>query len=694
MGGVSQVLAEQEGSTSPATPLQEITVTATREGELKAETPASVSVVKEETLKKMRPTHPKEVLNQVAGVWVSNLSGEGHSTSIRHPLTTSPVYLYLEDGIPTRSTGFFNHNALYEVNVPQSGGIEVVKGPGSALYGSDAIGGTVNVLTRTPPAKPELELTGEAGLFGWGRVLASGGTTVGNDGFRGSVNLTRTDGWHDHSNYERQAANARWDHYFGGDAMLKTVVSYAKIDQSHVGEMDGTDFAKNPQKNNTPLSYRQVEAFRLSLNFEKEGRDSLISVTPYYRHNVMEILPNWSLSYDPSLYTVKNDSFGFLSKYRKDFEPLRGRLIIGLDGDYSPGSFVEDSIAVTKQGTVYTGYTQTKRIYDYEVTYSSLSPYLHGEISPWEGLRLTGGVRYDSMRYEYDNKMANGAIVGAAGPFPAGGFYGHVPDGSVSYSHLSPKLGATYAFHPDLHGFIAFNHAFRTPSQNQVFRGSRETLAGRAQVAAQSLLDLKPVKVNNLETGLRGKIDKLDFELALYEMRKKDDLVSYRDPATNQRTVVNAGKTSHQGAEIVLGLQLAPEWRVDSSLSYTQHRYEQWVVSGTVDYSGKEMETAPSVVANSRLTWSPSFMNQGRLQLEWVRLGEYWRDAANTSQYPGHDLINLRGNYPINPTLEVYGSVNNVLDKRYAETSSLSGTQPTYTVGLPLVALVGVQARW
>ena len=84
-------------------------------------------------------------------------------------------YLYLEDGVPIRSTGFFNHNALYEINVPQAGSIEVNRGPGTALYGSDAIGGIVNVLTRTPPAKAEFNLSGDVGPWGWGRVLLGGG---------------------------------------------------------------------------------------------------------------------------------------------------------------------------------------------------------------------------------------------------------------------------------------------------------------------------------------------------------------------------------------------------------------------------------------------------------------------------------------------------------------------------------------
>src|SRR5262245_13952365 len=74
-----------------------------------------------------RAGHPAEIMNKLAGVHMSQLSGEGHSMAIRMPISTAPWYLYLEDGIPTRPTGFFNHNALYEVNLPQSAGIEVIK---------------------------------------------------------------------------------------------------------------------------------------------------------------------------------------------------------------------------------------------------------------------------------------------------------------------------------------------------------------------------------------------------------------------------------------------------------------------------------------------------------------------------------------------------------------------------------------
>lgn len=684
--------------------LPAMTVTGTREGELLSETPATVEIINDQTLRETRPTHPKDILNQVPGVWISNLSGEGHSTSIRQPLTTSAVYLYLEDGIPTRSTGFFNHNALYEINVPQAGGIEVMKGPGSALYGSDAIGGTVNVLTRTPPRQAEFELGGETGSHGWGRVLMSGGNSTGDDAWRASLNLTRTDGWQEDAGYERQTGTARWDHVLGNDAILKTVLSFSRVDQQHVGKLSPGELDATPRANNVPFSYRQVDALRLSTAYEKETANSLLSFTPYVRDNSMEIIPNWSVSYDPSQYVTKNKSFGFLSKYRHDFEPMRARVIVGLDFDYSPGSRDEDSLSLNKVTNAYGGTAYSLntavvpvQIYDYDVTFRGISPYIHGEVSLTDKLRLNGGLRYDDMQYDYENNFNNGAAAatrGVLGAFPANGWYGHVASTQVGYSHWGPKLGATYAFNDRLNGFAAYSNSFRTPSESQVFRGSRESTAIKAQAAAESLLDLKPVIVDNLELGLRGKSGAVRYEVSVYHMTKKDDIVSYTDPVTTQRTVVNAGKTLHRGVELGLGLPLAQDWQIDASLSYARHTYETWIVSGTVDYSGREMEAAPRVIANTRLSYSPVHMNGGRVQLEWFKLGSYWLDAENTGKYGGHNLVNLRANYPFGKGMELYGSISNLFDKRYAETAAGSGAAPTYTSGLPRSVVVGLQAKW
>lgn len=264
----------------------------------------------------------------------------------------------------------------------------------------------------------------------------------------------------------------------------------------------------------------------------------------------------------------------------------------------------------------------------------------------------------------------------------------------MGYSHLSPKLAINYAFDKNLNAYASYSNSFRTPSESQVFRGSRESTALKAQAAAESLLQLKPVVVDNYEIGLRGKQGGFNYELAAYYMTKKDDIVSYTDPSTNQRRVVNAGQTEHRGIELGLGSQLAQDWRADVSFSYARHTYEKWVVSGTANYSGKDMEAAPKVMANTRLTYQPAVMNGGRVQLEWVKLGSYWQDQANTLKYAGHDLFHLRANYPVTRQFEVWGGVNNLLDKRYAETAGVDGTVASYTAGLPRTFTVGIQGKW
>jgi hypothetical protein len=130
-----------------------------------------------------------------------------------------------------------------------------------------------------------------------------------------------------------------------------------------------------------PISCGRFRHFVCQCLREESG-NSLFS-TPYFR-TTHGLLANWSLGYDPTRYVTENQSFGALIKYRQDFAPLRARLIVGIDLDHSPGSRKEDSITTTRRGDYYTGYSRGARVYDYDVTYNGISPYIHGEISPLE----------------------------------------------------------------------------------------------------------------------------------------------------------------------------------------------------------------------------------------------------------------------------------------------------------------------
>lgn len=673
-------LASSSAVHAQETDLHVITVTGTREETPLAETPAAVGTVEEGEIEELRPAHPSEVMGRVPGVHVNVTGGEGHMASIRQPITTAPLYLYLEDGIPTRSTGFFNHNALYEVNVPQSGGIEVSKGPGTALYGSDAIGAVVNVLTRAAPTEAEASANLELGGEGWRRLLLSAGNGWEEGGVRGDLNITHTDGWRDSTEYDRQGLTARWDQSFGDSIFVKTVLAASTIDQQTAGSsrVQADDYYNDPTRNYTPISFRQVDAARLSVAWEKEMGDALLSITPYLRSNSMDLLPNWSLSYDPVVYTTENDSFGLMVKYRKDFDPGRTRVIVGADLDYSPGSRLESAINPTlaADGRTYTSYTMGALLYDYDVTYQGVSPYLHVETSPSERLRLNLGLRYDNMSYDYDNHLSTLTT----------GNWRRPASTEVDFDHLSPKLGATLAFNDHVSGFASYRHAFRAPSEGQLFRQGRAT----------NTVGLDPIKVDSVEVGLRARItDGVHVEGSYYHMTKEDDILTYQHPDRTRETM-NAGETSHRGGELGVAAKLNDRWDLNVALSYAKHMYEDWRPSATVDYSGNEMESAPRLVANTRLSYRPAALNGGRVELEWERLGEYWMDQANTNQYDGHSLFNLRANYKLSDQLEIYGRVMNLTDQRYATAASYKPAawgRPElfeYAPGMPRTLYLGV----
>jgi iron complex outermembrane recepter protein len=658
--------------------LQEVTVTGTREAQAVDETPAAVSVIREDTVEQVRPTHPSELMSRVPGVHINVTGGEGHAAAIRQPITTAPVYLYLEDGVPTRSTGFFNHNALYEVNLPQAGGVEVIRGPGTALYGSDAIGGVVNVLTRPPPLAPEAEAQLDGGEHGYARLMATAGNSWDADGLRADFNATHTDGWRDGTGYDRQSATLRWDRFLDSGAALKTVLSGSHIDQDTAGSsrLSREDYRNDPTRNYTPISYRKVEALRLSTAYERETQDALLSVTGYVRANGMELMPNWTLNFDPYISETEHRSVGLLVKYRRDLEPMRTRVIVGADLDYSPGSRLEHEIATTRIGPVFTDYTVGDTIYDYDVTFMSASPYVHVETSPTDRLRLSAGLRYDHMRYDYDDKLDTA-------PTPK---HQRPDDTKVDFEHWSPKIGATYVFTPDLSVFAAYRHAFRAPSEGQLFRPGR----------AEGSVDLDPVKADSFELGLRGRAgERLNYEVVAYHMDKRDDIVSFTDTVSGVRETMNAGKTRHQGIEIALGAQLTETLRLESAFSRSRHTYEEWSPVTGVDYAGNEMSSAPGTVASTRLNYRPAWLKGGHGELEWERLGSYWMDDENTTRYDGHDLFHLRVAYPVTRRIRLFGRIHNLTDERYATNAQFTQARgEEYAPGLPRTFYAGLSYRF
>jgi outer membrane receptor for ferric coprogen and ferric-rhodotorulic acid len=111
-----------------STALDTIVVSGSRSETKLSETPVSIGAVSRAQWDADKPKSVGEIINRIPGVHWNDLGNEQHSMAIRQPISTNAVYQYLEDGIPIRPLGVFNHNALNENNMNGSGGVEVVKG--------------------------------------------------------------------------------------------------------------------------------------------------------------------------------------------------------------------------------------------------------------------------------------------------------------------------------------------------------------------------------------------------------------------------------------------------------------------------------------------------------------------------------------------------------------------------------------
>ena len=123
--------------------VEELGVTRSRAPIARQLNPGNIGLLNSEAVKQAAQTHPYELFTRVAGVWVTRGSGQESLPSIRSPVLVGAgscgAFLTLEDGVPSRPNGFCNINQLFELPTELAENIEVIRGPGNALYGSNEL---------------------------------------------------------------------------------------------------------------------------------------------------------------------------------------------------------------------------------------------------------------------------------------------------------------------------------------------------------------------------------------------------------------------------------------------------------------------------------------------------------------------------------------------------------------------------
>jgi outer membrane receptor protein involved in Fe transport len=646
----------------------EIVVTGERRAQELAQSPASIAVIGGEEIARIGADHPSEILSRAPGVLIHRGNGQEHLTAIRSPVLTSGAgagsFLFLENGVPLRSAGFANINALFEAHTEIADRVEIVRGPGGALYGANAIHGVVNVITPIPSEDFSGSLTFSGDTVERFKGSAEVSDIFGSNGYYAGLSLSSEAGYRDQSGADQQKATFRHD-YSGNGVSISTVVSATNLNQETAGFVEGEDAYRDPvlrRTNANPEAFRDARSLRASSRVDISAGDMLtLSVTPFVRWTDMKFL----MHFVPSKALEENShwSVGAQSAAYIDLEPGLS-FIAGVDWEYTEGALREEQVIPT----VFS-YTQGLH-YDYDVNALAVSPFIQARLRLAPNLEAVLAGRLDWTRYDYDNRTDDGVVGRFLRPADRrDGFVTASPKASLLYDAAGGKAYASYA------------RGARPPQTTDLYRLQINQAADGAD----------PEFIDAFEAGWRGPLsDRIDFEIAGYFMSKRNFFFRDADGFN-----VDDGKTRHLGFETALTARLSDALSLDLNAAYGAHtyRFERPVLSlpnaTEAIKSGDDVDTAPLWLAGGRALWTP-VSSPLEAEIEWVFVDSYFMDAANTQVYPGHHLFNLRGAWRLGERLTVNATVRNLFDKFYAERADFAfgtaryfpGEERTYSLGL------------
>lgn len=664
--------------------LQPVVVSAGRDEQARTAAPVAIAALSAAELRAARPDALHEALSRLPGVYVADLGGEQHAMSIRQPISYGALFAYLEDGIPIRPAGLFNHNALVEVNMDGVGRVEVVRGPSSALYGSNAVGGALNFVTPRPATVPEADVSARATPEGYRRADAHASATLGKLGlWAGGYAARQRDGAREHSDFDKLSLTARADYAFSPRTRLVATLTTSHLDADTDGALDSLRFF-GPREGGRLASLqtftrREVSATRLAARLAHvwDARHAT-DVALFARHNRVGQIPHYRIRRDPAdpasaSGEVNEDAFRSLglAAQHQVYLPWRdARVVGGLTLDASPASYHARHLDIERDPVTgrFVGYAERDSLLtDYDVDLLGAAAFVQVEASLGPALRLVGSLRYDRIAYDFDNHLPPSAFSGA-------------PDGRSRFGQMSPRLGLTYALTPTRGFYASVSRGFVPPEVGELYRG--------VTVPA-----LRPAAFTSYEIGGWGAFlgGRLQLDGALYRMDGTDEIIAVTLP-DGSRANRNAGATRHQGVELAATLAAGTGLSLRFGGTAARHTFIRHEANG-VTLDGREMDLAPRWTATAEAAYEPPFLPDARLAVEWQHVDGYFMDPENTARYGGHDLLSLRASYALRG-VEAWARLSNLTDARYATVARQTRFGAEYTPGLPRMLSLGVGYRF
>ncbi len=591
--------------TTPVPKLATIVVTPTRAPEPLSQTLGDNSVISRETLDTLPNGTLSDALTRAHSIESVNLGGPQTVSTINIRGTNSNQSLILIDGVRVNNAtnGLPPLNAIPLNSIER---IEIVRGTSSSLYGADAIGGVVNIITRSETDRP-FSAYANAGIGTYASTQYDAGFSGAKDGWSyslfggygqsGGFNATTSSNYYqnpDSDSYYRSNLGGSLGYTWKPGQTLSFQTYQSKVNGSYdMGAPFFGDRGIQTLSNNILTSRNVISSFWTSTLRASLSNDTYKTVNVDASQNFYNT-PDGRQFFktNQSQYVWQNDlTFSPTQIVSLAFERLDQQVDGSLVDNISPG---------------VVNYQQTSRF-----TNSLLAIYR----GTWGPQSVQASVRNDDSSQ-----------------------FGNVTTGSLSYGlALTPRWKAS----------IGANTGFRAPNFNELYWPVTPSFLGNPT--------LKPERSQNIEAGLKYTTDNTQLGLTLY--RNNIDNLILNEP-TIPGNVFSAYTPMNIDQALITGITLTGSQKVGRNT----------LVKGSFDWSNPRNATTGELLPQRAQRVFKMAVDQslGRARLS----GEFFvtsqrQDALTSDTLGGYSLMNIVGSYPLTENTEVQVRWNNVFAKQY-----------------------------
>ncbi|MCB1738646.1 MAG: TonB-dependent receptor [Gammaproteobacteria bacterium] len=618
-------MCAQTVSAATPTTLDPVVVTATRSAQASVPTPATVMVIGAEELRAAGNTSLADFLRSRGAITVTDLYGAGTNATIGLRGFSASAHsntLILVDG-RRLNNGDISAPSVSQISLKDVERVEIMLGSAGSLYGDQAVGGVINVITRRPQgSKARVSL----GLDAWGgdRKVAEYERRFDNGlAMRVSAEQRATDNYRDHNRLESENYFARVESEFErGLAFVEVLRSYEDLQTP--GALTAAELAVNRQQSNATFINDHTDT---DTRVERVGGE-------------LQLSDDWALLAELTRSDANNAfvSFGSAGRQDRNLDSFNPRLVGAIPfngGEMLVTTGVDFEAARYRIASPFT--TRNNRL-DNESLYAQVVAPLSESIS------LTAGARNARQANRITDVLT----------YPNGQDF--------VFKQSVAELGLSYQADPEWRVFGRIDQNFRFPKIDE----QAYTSPGNV---------LRPQTGNSLEAGVSWQRRGASLDVNVYRLDLTDE-IAFDSTATRPVGAffaganVNFDPTRHQGLSVDLTLPVGDRMTVWASYAYTDARFR----SGTNKDNHIAYVPTHSARASAEYRWNEAWSTYGEL----VYTGErrVSGDNANVRAPADSDtVVNLNSRYRIgNATLTA--KLNNVFDEHYDGFESSLGSFP------------------